>query len=36
MYAVKEALAGELQEIRDAGLFKVERELTSQDALGKD
>ncbi|HLS44628.1 MAG TPA: glycine C-acetyltransferase [Ornithinicoccus sp.] len=29
MYAVKDALAGELQEIRDAGLFKVERELTS-------
>ena len=29
MYAVKQALAGELQEIRDAGLFKVERELTS-------
>ena len=29
MYAVKQALADELQEIRDAGLFKVERELTS-------
>lgn len=32
MYAVKDALAGELQEIRDAGLFKVERELTSPQA----
>lgn len=29
MYAVREALDEELQEIRDAGLFKVERELTS-------
>ncbi|WP_109474493.1 glycine C-acetyltransferase [Ornithinimicrobium cavernae] len=29
MYAVKQALADELQSIRDAGLFKVERELTS-------
>ena len=29
MYAIKDALAGELQQIRDAGLFKVERQLTS-------
>ena len=29
MYGIKDALAGELQEIRDAGLFKVERQLSS-------
>lgn len=29
MYAVKDALAGELQQIRDAGLWKAERELST-------